>query len=62
MDGVQERSEKKRIKETDMRDAVIQMIGFKQLRRSERTKEQGTKRKYKRIAEAKGKGEENQGE
>lgn len=54
--------EKKRIKDRDMRDAGIQMMNFKQLRRSEMTTEQGTKRKYKRIVEAKGKGKEKQEE
>lgn len=52
--------EKKRIKDRDMRDAEIQMMDFKWLRRSQRIKEQGIKCKYKGIAEAKGKGEKKQ--
>lgn len=43
--------EKMRIKYRDVRDAGIQMMNFKQLKRSERIKEQGKKRKYEEVAE-----------
>ena len=33
-------AEKKRIKDRDVRDAEMQMVNFKQLRRSERIKDQ----------------------